>query len=156
MSEASRGENFGHTRALVVDASPTVRSYLRFKADLNSGDVRQVTLLLYSRNVSRVGYQVRIVRTSWREGGITYTNAPRLSPTFVASGPLRANAWKAVDVTSLASGSESVVSFALTTASAKRVEFASRETGLHGPRLVVETQNNDTTTGMTSGPPFGP
>ncbi len=68
----------------------------------------------------------------------------------MTSGPLRANAWKAVDVTSLVDDSQRYVGFALTTASPKGVEFASRETGLHGPRLIVEREDTDTTTGTTT------
>ena len=150
VTEAGRNQNFGRSRELLVDASPTVRAYVRFNVDLKSGDVRHVTLLLYSRKRLRTGYQARLVRSDWREERITYGNAPRLSPTFVASGPVRARAWKAVDVTSLVTGAQNSVSFVLTTASARGGVFSSRETGLHGPRLVVETMRNDTTQSTTT------
>jgi hypothetical protein len=41
----------------------------------------------------------------------------------------------------------------LTSVSSKGVEFASRETGLRGPRLIVERMSNDTTgsTGTSTG-----
>lgn len=150
VSEASRTQNFGHARELKVDSSPTFRAYVLFKVDLRSIDVKQVSLLLYSRTRSRAGYQVRLVGERWRERRITFANAPELSPGFVPSGPLRAGAWKAVDVTSLVSGDEKGISFALTTVSPKGAEFASRETGLHGPRLVVERQSNATTQSTTT------
>ena len=67
------------------------------------------------------------------------------SREFVRSGPLRAKAWQAVDVTSLVSDKQKYVSFVLTTVSAKGVEFASRETKAHGPRLVVEREDAVTT-----------
>ena len=57
-----------------------------------------------------------------------------------------ARRWKAVDVTSIveeASGGSDYVSFALTTRSLDALELASRETGLHGPRLVVERKDRD-------------
>jgi hypothetical protein len=127
-----------------------VRTYVRFNVDVSSGDVQHVSLLLYSRKRSRMGYRVRLVRSDWREGRITYENAPRLAPTFVASGPVRTRAWKAVDVTSLVSGAQDSVSFVLTTASPRGAVFSSRETGLHGPRLVVETMRNDTTQSTTT------
>ena len=104
------------------------------------------SLLLFSRNGSRRGYQVRLVEEPWRERKITFLNAPSLSPTFIISGPLKARSWKAVDVTSIvesASGENDYVSFALTTRSLNAVELASRETGLHGPRLVVERGGRD-------------
>jgi hypothetical protein len=65
---------------------------------------------------------------------------------FILSGPLKARSWKAVNVTSIveeASGGNDYVSFALTTRSPNAVELASRETGLHGPRLVVERNGRD-------------
>ena len=66
------------------------------------------------------------------------------------SGPLRASAWKAVDVTSLVSDTEDYVGFVLTTASAKGAVFASRETKAHGPRLVVEREDDTTTSTATT------
>jgi hypothetical protein len=100
-----------------------------------------VSVLLWSRTRSQAGYQVRLVEDTWRERGITFSNAPLLSPDYVASGPLRAGAWKAVDVTPLTdmmSEDDAHVSLALTTNSSKGVDLASREAGMHGPRLVVE------------------
>lgn len=152
VSEASRRENFGRARDLKVASAPALRTYVTFDVDLRSDDVQRVSLLLYSRTRSRVGYQVRLVGERWQERQITFANAPGLSPRFVTSGPLRKKAWKAVDVTSLISGDEQHVSFALTTASAKGVEFASRETGLHGPRLVVELRPKETGTTNTQAP----
>jgi hypothetical protein len=150
VSEANRTQNFGTARKLKVDSSPTVRTYVIFDVDLRSEEVQQVSLLLYSRTRSRVGYQVRLIGERWRERRITFANAPALSPDFVASGPVRARAWKAVDVTSLLSGDERYVGFALTTVSMKGIKLASRETGLHGPRLVVELQRSDTTRSTTT------
>ena len=150
VSEVNRTQNYGHARELKVDSSPTVRTYVLFKVDLSSIDVKQVSLLLYSRTRSRAGYQVRVVGERWRERRITFANAPPLSPGFVSSGPLRAGSWKAVDVTSLVSGDEKGVSLALTTVSPKGADFASRETGLRGPRLIVERQDNGTTQSTTT------
>jgi hypothetical protein len=152
VSEANRTKNFGRARDLKVDSSPTLRTYVMFDVNLHSGssDLKQVSLLLYSRTRSRIGYQVRLVGPRWRELRITFANAPALSPDFVASGPLRARVWKAVDVTSLLSGDERYVGFALTTLSTKGADFSSRETGLHGPRLVVERQDNETTRSTTT------
>jgi hypothetical protein len=141
VSGANMNRNFGAAPELRVDASPTFRAFVRFNVDVRSGNVRRVSLLLYSRGRSRLGYQVRLVEQPWRESKITFLNAPPLSPTFILSGPLKARSWKAVDVTSIveeAGGGNDYVSFALTTRSQTAVELASRETGLHGPHLVVE------------------
>ena len=155
VSAASRTKNFGRQRDLVVDASPPTRVYLRFAVDLSSSEIQHVSLLLYSRTRSRIGYQVRLVDRSWRERKVNYENAPKFSSRFVASGPLRARSWKAVDVTSLVIGDSNGVSVALTTLSSNGAAFASRETGLHGPRLVVESQQNDTTTSTGAEMPPG-
>jgi hypothetical protein len=146
VSEAIPTRNFGRARQLLVDASPTVRTYVRFDVDLTSGDVSHVSLLLYSRSRSRIGYRVQLVYGRWKERAINFVNAPELMPSSVASGPLRARSWKAVDVTSLSIG-ENGVSFALTTESSNAAVFTSRETGFHGPRLVVEETRSVTTTG---------
>jgi hypothetical protein len=146
VSGANMNRNFGAAPDLRIDASPTFRAFVRFNVDVRSGNVQRVSLLLYSRTRSGRGYQVRLVEEPWRESKITFLNAPSLSPMFILSGPLKAHSWKAVDVTSIveeASGGEDHVSFALTTRSQNAVELASRETGLHGPRLVVERNGRD-------------
>jgi hypothetical protein len=141
VSGADRARNFGAAPDLRIDASPTFRAFIRFKVNLASGDVKRVHLLLYSRNRSRAGYHVRLVEEPWRERKITFLNAPSLSIDFVRSGPLKPRSWKAVDVTSLTeelSGEEGYISLAVTTRSHNAIELASRESGLRGPRLVVE------------------
>jgi hypothetical protein len=143
VSGASKASNFGARPDLRIDASPTFRAFMRFKARL-SDHVERVHLLLYSRTQSRAGYQVRLVEEPWRERQITFLNAPSLSPDFVLSGPLRARAWKSVDITSLVeqlSGDEAYISLALTTKSLNAVELASRESGMRGPRLIVERES---------------
>lgn len=152
VSAVNRTQNFGRAHELKVDSSPTLRTYVMFDVDLNSGhgQVKQVSLMLYSHTRSQAGYQVRLVSERWRERKITFANAPMASREFVRSGPLRARAWRAVDVTSLVSDDHKYVGFVLTTASAKGVAFASRETKAHGPRLVVEREGDTTTSTATT------
>jgi hypothetical protein len=130
-----------------------LRAYVTFRVDLDDDDVEHVSLLLYSRTRSRIGYEIRLFEGRFRERRITFANAPKHSGDFVPSGPVRANAWKAVDVTTLTSGEEGYVGFVLTSLSAKGLEFASRETGLRGPRLIVERRRSETTgsTGTSTG-----
>jgi hypothetical protein len=151
VSAAARAQNFGRARELKADSSPTVRTYITFDVSLRSGPpLKQVSLLLYSRSRSQAGYQIRLVAERWRERKITFANAPALPQDFVPSGPLRANAWKAVDVTSLLTGDERYVGFVLTTVSAKGVAFPSRETKRHGPRIILERQEDETTSSSTT------
>jgi hypothetical protein len=141
VSGAKRSTNFGRMPELRVDGAPRVRTYMRFDVNVKSGDVQHVSLLLWSLTRSPTGYQVRLVEDSWRERQITFANAPALSSDYVESGRLKAGKWKAVDVTALAdevSGGDDSISLALMTTSPQGIDLASRETGLHGPRLVVE------------------
>jgi hypothetical protein len=145
VSGANKVKNFGRAPDLRIDASSTFRTFLRFNVNVKSPDVTWVNLMLYSRTRSQAGYQVRLVEETWRERKITFLNAPSLSSEFVLSGPVKARSWTAVDVTSLLDverGGGNSVSLALTTRSRRALELASRETGLHGPRLVVERDGN--------------
>lgn len=152
-TSSSPRQNFGRARRLIIDARPQTRAYLRFAVDLESDEVRRVNLLVYSHTRSRVGYQVRIVTERWRERRITFENSPPASSRFVASGPIRAGAWKAVDVTALVTGSEDDVSFALTTSATRAIVLASRHSGVKAPRLVVERRpKEDTRSTSTQAP----
>jgi hypothetical protein len=143
VNAATRATNYGRARRLRVDASPLVRTYLRFQIGRYQGDVQRVNLLLYSRTRSAIGFRVRSVTRRWRERRITFENAPRLFPPSVASGPLRAGTWTAVDVTTLVNGvEEAEVGFALSTSALRGIELASRETGTAGPRLVLEIDSS--------------
>lgn len=153
VSASAQNANYGKQRGLTVDARPLTRTYLRFEIDLEKGDVSRVNLLLYSRTRSQLGYQVRLVPTSWRERRITFDNAPRISSRFVSSGRVRARAWKAVDITSLVGDDDDQVNLALTTVGPAGIVFASRESGLTGPRLVVERDGNGKGTNPTTEPP---
>jgi hypothetical protein len=153
VSASAQQANYGKRRDLTVDARPLTRAYLRFNVNLRPGNVTRVNLLLYSRSRLRLGYQVRLVTENWRERLITYDNAPRISSRFVSSGPLRARTWKAVDITSLVGIEENNVNLALTTVAPAGVVFASRESGLTGPRLVVERNDNGKITNPTTEPP---
>lgn len=128
-----------------MDSSPLFQTHIAFSVDLRSGEVQRVSLMLYSRTRSRIGYEVRLVQERFRERGITFANAPVPSGDFVMSGPLQARAWKTVDLTSLVSDQRKYVGLVLTTVSPKGITFASRETGLHGPRLIIEREPRRTT-----------
>jgi hypothetical protein len=160
VSASAQDANYGKQRALTVDARPVTRAYLRFEIDLKRGNVTRVNLLLYSRTRSQLGYQVRLATGNWRERRITFDNAPRISPRFVSSGRLRARAWKAVDITSLVGEDADEVNLALTTVAPAGIVFASRESGMTGPRLIVERDEDRSGKGKNPttepSPPFTP
>lgn len=138
VSAATRTANYGRARRLTIDSRPLARTYLRFAVNGQSRDMKRLNLLLYSHTRAPLGYQVRLATRRWKERRITFENAPRPSSRFVSSGPLRARAWKAVDVTSLVGYVHEEVSLVLTTSGMRPISLSSRESGLHGPRLVVE------------------
>jgi hypothetical protein len=153
VNASEQNANYGKQRKLRVAALPLKRAYLRFNINLTQGNVSRVNLLLYSRTRLRLGYQVHLVMGNWRERLITYGNAPRISSRFMSSGPLRARAWKAVDITSLVGIEDNEISIALTTVAPAGIAFASRESGLTGPRLVIELSDNGISTNPTTEPP---
>lgn len=152
VTAATRGVNFAHNRKLTIDGRPITRTYVRFSLRNINDVVRRVNLLIYTHTSSRLGYQVRLATRSWTEREITFANAPRPSSRFVSSGPIRAGAWKAVDVTSLVGAIDTQVSFVLTTVGTRAITVASRESGLHGPRLVIEYEETKTGTLPTTEP----
>lgn len=142
VTAAEPSKNFGRMRALRADSAPLTTAYLRFRVKNVKGEVSGVTLLLHPQAGARTSYQVRRVRAGkWREGRLTYRNAPRLSLRYASSKPIRSGAWSAVDVTPFVAGDDGRVSLAITTKSSLGVVFESRESN-QGPRLVVRTDQS--------------
>jgi hypothetical protein len=139
VNSAAPSTNYGGSTRLRVDASPKVRSFLRFSVQGISGSVSKATLRLYAVDGSSDGYKVRSVSdTTWGETGITYNNAPAFSsPVLGKSGSIRGSSWTQVDVTSVVAGN-GTYSFGLITRSTTRIRFSSKE-GTNAPQLVVET-----------------
>jgi hypothetical protein len=140
VSADAPGTNYGSAPKLRVDASPVVRSYLRFAVSGTGGSVSHATLRLYNTSSLTAGYSVRsVASSSWTESAITYSNAPAVGTSATASsGPVTAGATTDLDVTPLVTG-DGNVSLALTTASTTATAMASREDTTHRPQLIVET-----------------
>ncbi|MEA2405569.1 MAG: acid phosphatase type 7 [Thermoleophilaceae bacterium] len=134
------GTNYGTALKLRMDASPVVRSYLRFAVSGTGGSVTRATLRLYNTSSLAAGYSVRSVASnSWGETAITYSNAPAVGATATASsGPVSAGATTDLNVTPLVTGDGSV-SVALTTGSSTATAVASREDTAHRPQLILDT-----------------
>lgn len=121
---------------LGVDRHPAVRSYLRFRVLGLAAPVRSATLRIYVGVARGHGLLVAGVRGPWNERRITFANAPPLSGSLGRTRIARPG-WADVDVTR-AVRRAGVVQLALTYASpAGAIQFASRETGSHSPRLIV-------------------
>ena len=153
VSESSPTTNYGSNTTLRADASPVVRSYLRFNVQGLSSPVTRATLRVYANSASSLGYQVQEVSDNiWVESTINYNNMPSLGASLGSSGSFGAGIWTTVDVTNYITGN-GVFNLALTTTSSTAISFASRESGANAPKLVIETQGGS---GPTITPTFTP
>jgi hypothetical protein len=150
VSSAKPTRNFASTPALRTDAYPRIeRSYLRFAVTQLPGAVAAARLRLYAETGSRGGYAVRqVLSGDWSEGKITYATAPPLGQVLARSGPVTRDSWTSVDITAFIRG-DGVVDLALTTDDRSAGLYASRETGMTAPQLVVETVETATFSSAT-------
>jgi hypothetical protein len=155
VSQTKPERNFAGTPALRTDAFPrTERTYLRFAVSQLDGAVTAARLRLYAETGSQLGYAVRGVSShDWAEKEITWATAPAPGPVVATSGGVPRDSWTSVDVTPLVLGN-GVVSVALTTDDRSAGLYASRETGVTAPQLVVETVTTTTSSqSSTTGVP---
>ena len=153
VNESSPGTNYGSVTTLRQDASPILRSYVRFNVQGLSGTVTKATLRTFTANSSSSGYQVRsMTDNSWSEFAVNYTNSPSFGNVIGSSGAFGTGVWTTVDVTPLIS-SNGLVSFALTTTNNTAFNLSSRETSSTAPQLVIETQFISTATPTATSAP---
>jgi len=146
VNAGSPTNNYGLLTSLRVDASPDIRSYLRFNVQGLSGSVTGATLRVYANSGSSLGYQARSVSdNTWGETTINYNNAPAVGSLLGSSGAFSAGAWTTVDVTSYITGN-GVINLALTPLSNTAISLASRQSGANAPQLIIETQGGSTPT----------
>jgi acid phosphatase type 7 len=146
VSAGSPSTNYGSQTQLRVDASPVVRSYLRFQVEGLNGTVTRATLRIFANNASTVGYSIRSVNNNtWVESTIRYNNAPAVGSVLDTSGGFRSGAWTVVDISSYITGN-GTYNLALTTTTNTAISFASREVGNNAPQLVLETQGGPAAT----------
>jgi hypothetical protein len=140
VSQGKPTSNFGTAPILRTDGFPRLqRSYLRFDVSQLAGTVTKATLRLYTVGRDRIGYTVRsVANAEWTENGITYANAPVVGPVVATSGAVSRDAWISVDVTAAVQG-QGTVSLAMDASGSSANVYASRETYLNAPQLVVET-----------------
>jgi archaellum component FlaF (FlaF/FlaG flagellin family) len=138
VSSDTPASNFGTATQLRLDASPELRSYIKFDVQVGA-PIKRAILRIFTGSASTIGYQVRgVASSSWGETTITFGNAPAVSSTVTgSSGGYATGVWTEVDVTSLVTGS-GLVTIALTTTSNTNLPYSSRE-GANAPQLIVET-----------------
>jgi phosphatidylserine/phosphatidylglycerophosphate/cardiolipin synthase-like enzyme len=140
----SPAANYGSSALLRADASPVVRSYLRFHVQGLNGSVTSATLRVYANSASSQGYQIRDVSdNTWGESAINHNNAPSTGALIGSSAAISANTWTTVDVTSYITGN-GVFNLGLTTLSNTALSLASREAGANAPQLIVVTTGGPT------------
>jgi hypothetical protein len=127
--------------------STTYRGYLKFDLSPTGGAaVERATLRLRVTDASPSGGSVYAVSnayagsaTPWTESGLTWSNAPPIPGTPLASAGVAAlGAWLDLDVTGAVAGS-GAVSFAIQSLSDDSVRYSSKE-GADPPELVVELE----------------
>jgi calcineurin-like phosphoesterase family protein len=137
--------NFGTADRMRADATPVLRSYLRFAVTGLTGSVSTATLKLFSHTQNSVGYEVRAGAGGWTETGLTYSNAPPAGALLGSSGPLTSGSWVSVDITSFVTG-DGVVDLVLTTTSANpAIALSTREHASRAPKLIVVADTTTTT-----------
>ncbi len=132
-----RTSNYGTSTEILVSKDRS--GYVRFNVQGVTGAVSTATLRLHANNDFGPGFAVRFVSsTTWGETTITYSDAPAMSSTIIASSGAVKSGWISLDVTSLVSGN-GLISVGVTTQAGGTLTLASRETGGNSPQLVVTT-----------------
>jgi hypothetical protein len=138
VSTAHPDANYGTEPTLRADATPKIRSYLRFRLDGVSGHVMKARLRLWSRTGDLAGYWVHRVSSGWGERDITSASRPTADTPVASSGPFGPGSWSNVDVTPLL-GQAQEVNLVVRTPSSQTITFDSRE-GPNQPQLVIWTE----------------
>ncbi len=151
VDSSATGTNYGTSTQLRIDASPTVRGYLRFAVAGLSGAASQATLRLYANTALGSGITAnRVADNTWGETTITYSNAPAVGSAIATSAAVSAGTWISIDVTSYVTGN-GTFSFALTSSNATALSLASREAA-NKPQLVINSGSGPAPTATAVGP----
>jgi hypothetical protein len=139
VSTAHPDANYGTEPTLRADATPKIRSYLRFRLPELSGRIVRAQLRLWSPTGDLAGYWVHPAASNrWGERDLTATSRPAAGTPVARSGPFGPGSWSSVDVASLLDSSQEF-SLVVTTRSSHSITFASRE-GPNRPQLVIWTK----------------
>lgn len=142
---ASPSSNYGSLTTLRVDASPDVRSYIRFNVQGLNGTITRATLRIFANSASSQGFRAHgLSDNSWSESAINYNNAPVLGAVLGSSGAATSNTWKTVDVTAYVTGN-GAFNFGLSTTGSTALSLASRQSGANAPQLIIESSGSAAT-----------
>lgn len=139
VNESSPATSYGTSTTLRMDASPVLRSYLRFNVQGLSGTVTRARLRVFANSASSLGCVVNgVSNNTWTESTLNYNNAPALGSVIGSSGSFGAGAWVDVDITAYITGN-GTYNLALTTPSSTAISLASRESSGNAAQLIIET-----------------
>jgi hypothetical protein len=139
VSTAHPDANYGTEPNLRADATPKIRSYLRFRLPELSGRIVRAQLRLWSPTGDLAGYSVQTVTSNrWAERDITSRSRPARDTSVARSGPFGPGTWSSADVAGLTDDSQEL-SLVVTTRSSHSITFDSRE-GPNRPQLVIWTK----------------
>jgi acid phosphatase type 7 len=127
----------GTATTLRVDASPVVRTFLRFSVAGLGAPVTSATLRVYANSIQSTGWDAcPVADCTWSETAISDANAPPFGAIKLgSSGRIAAAGWTSVNVTAAVTGN-GAISFGLSTTSATALSLSSRE-GANPPQLVI-------------------
>ncbi len=145
VNSASLTKNYGTLSSLRVRAPSSgseYRSYLRFDVPILDGPLLAAELRLFVNDESPSSGNLYAVGSGWSESGITWSNAPTLPVSPLASAvDAPAGSWLSFDVSSVVTGTGSH-SFALASLSSNSVYYDSRE-ATNDPVLVLNVDAGD-------------
>ncbi len=120
-------------------ANPDYRGYLRFSVTGMTGGASAVKLRLFVTDASPNSLGVyAIANTTWTEAGLTYTNAPPVSGSPIASATAAvASSYVDIALPPSAVPGNGAVAFAIKSAGTDSAIFATREVAANPPQLVV-------------------
>ena len=145
----------GNFTSLRVDASPAVRSYLRFDVAGVPGLLTSATLRVWANSAQTTGYDAySVADNSWTENAIVAATAPPFGAKLSSSGKVVAGSYTSVDVTPAVVGN-GTLSFGLTTTNSTAISLSSRE-GTHPPQLLVAYSVSGASSSPTNPPRAAP
>jgi glucose/arabinose dehydrogenase/PKD repeat protein len=139
VSSAEPDRNFGTRSTVRTDASPDIRSYLRFDVTGLGGTVTGAKLRVFAASSNSIGVDARgVTDNGWGETTLTYRNQPGMGGVVGSSGRLTSGSWVeiALPTAGIANGP---VSIGLSSTSNTATSLASREAGANTPQLIVTT-----------------
>jgi hypothetical protein len=131
--------NYGRATTLRVDGDPVTTAYLKFSVPDPGGTILRARLRVWVSAGSSSGFEVhKVSDTTWSETAMTWSNAPSIDPSVVAStGRTTTGTWVTIEVTQVVTGSGTYC-LALVSNGTSSSTYGSRESGSTAPQLLLD------------------